>query len=693
MRKTLVLMLSFLLSISMATINVQAYSKKEMRAAWISTVHNIDWPSSKSKNNISKQKTEYINTLDTLKESGINTVILQVRPKGDALYNSDINPWSEYLTGTQGKYPGYDPLEFAIEEAHKRGMELHAWFNPYRVTTSGNDLSKLADSNKAKQNPEWVLHGSKNSIYNPGLPEVREYIVDTVMEVVNNYDIDGVHFDDYFYVSGINDDETYKKYGQGMTKDDWRRENVNQLLEDVNKAIEKNNSSIEFGVSPKGIWKNKSSDITGSDTKGSQSFYTDYADTRTWIDRKIVDYITPQLYWEIGNPVADYAKLVSWWSNEVKNSGVDLYIGQGIYKQGTGNYPDENVAKQITEQITLNRQYDEIKGSMFFSSKDIIRNTQIQKDLKELYKEKIVNVKPLSGPNREETAVEVSKEGWNTSNTVILVSRDAIVDGIAATPLSSVKDAPVLLTGKSSISEATKNELKRLNPSNVIMIGGSGVIDNTIPSQLKKVLPSANINRLGGETRYETCLAVANEIAKTQTINKVYVVGGYGEADALSIAAKAGMDKQPIILTPKDSVSSNITTWIDNKNISDAYFIGGEAVISDNVINQINKVTTNNVVNNRIYGIDRQETNAKVIEKFYPQSSYTSVLVTKSEPLVDALTAGPLAVKRKSPIVMAGNIISSTQKEVLSLKNTELVYRVGGGINSSSFDEIVKLIK
>ena len=247
MKKLKALILSLMIIFTTCNLDVfAADNSSEMRAAWISTVYNIDWPT--TKNDQAAQQREYTQLLDKLKSVGINTVVVQVRPNGDALYKSNINPWSQYLTGTQGKDPGYDPLPFLIDEAHKRGMEFHAWFNPYRVTSSGTDLSKLAPNNPARLHPDWVLEYQNGSyqglVYNPGLPEVRKYIVDSVSEVVKNYDIDGVHFDDYFYRSGMNDDATYDKYGNGQDKGDWRRENVNTLLREVNASIKSIKPSV-----------------------------------------------------------------------------------------------------------------------------------------------------------------------------------------------------------------------------------------------------------------------------------------------------------------------------------------------------------------------------------------------------------------------------------------------------------------
>ena len=665
-----------------------------MKGVWITTVYNQDWPSSSSKGNVEIQKSEFINILEDVMSLGIDTIVVQIRPKSDALYKSSINPWSDILTGVQGKDPGYDPLEFILEESHKRNIKVHGWLNPYRVTTSGTNLSVLSANNFARNNPQTVIKYNNAIFYNPGLPEVREYIVNTVAEIVRNYNIDGIHFDDYFYPGeNIDDNDAYRRYGNGVSLGDFRRRSVDEMVKACYEVIKSINGNIKFGISPRGIWKNKSSDVSGSDTSGSESYYDIYADTRTWIKNNWLNYVAPQVYWEIGNKVADYSKLIPWWANEVKGSNVDLYIGQGVYKQGESSNSNQNIAAEIKDEINLNRQYSEIKGSMYFSARDIIKNTTLQNDLKDIYSDK-PKVKPLKGSTRYETATTISKEGWpNGANTVVITSGNSIVDGVTATPLATSYDAPILLSDKDTLTDYTSTELRRLNPKKVIVIGGESVVSNKVITELKRLLPNATTNRIGGIDRYETSLKIAKEIDYINPINKIYVAGGYGEVDALSIAAKAGEEKQPIILMPKDNVDFNSYNWLKSKNLQNAYFIGGNAVLSDNIILKINEITSNNVLSNRVSGDDRQETNGKVIEKFYTNSSYEKVLVTKSNPLVDALTAGPLAAKLKSPIVIVGNSVSKTQSNILEPKKSSLVYEIGGGINTNSINHVTELLK
>lgn len=691
-------LISFLIGLSLFMITGVNSSAQtdEMSAAWVSTVYNLDWPSSNSKNNPQMQKQELINMLDKLKETGINTIVLQVRPKADALYKSSINPWSDVLTGTAGKDPGYDPLKFAVEEAHKRNMEIHAWFNPYRVTTSGTDFNKLAANSPARLHPEWVISYNNKLYYDPGLPEVRKHIVDTVNEVVSNYNVDGIHFDDYFYPdSNFTDNQTYNKYGNGMEKGDWRRSNVNNLLKDVKTSIKSIKPNVKFGVSPSGIWRNKSSDPTGSDTRGSESYSTQYADTRYWIKNNLIDYVTPQLYWPIGYSVADYSKLVSWWANEVSGSNVNLYIGQGIYKQGTGDWVGQDIAGQIIQQVNLNRQYSNIKGSMYFSAKDIMSNKKLQEDLKTLYIKDSENkeIKTLAGETRFETATAISKEGWKDgADKVILVNGYSMIDGIAATPLASLYDCPILLTNRNDVPKSTMDEIKRLNPSEVVLIGTDDVTGDNLINILKGNISNLSVNRIGGIDRYETALLIAKEIAKYKPIENIYVANGFKEADALSVASHAGEEVQPIILTDTYKMEDEVYNWIKSKGIKNAYFIGDEEVVGDNIIEKVNGITSNDVKGNRLGGIDRQETNAKVIEKFYNESSYNALFVSKSDPLVDALTAGPLAAKLKSPIVMVGNAVSNYQQKVLSEKSTNLIYKIADDINENSFKRVVELL-
>lgn len=343
--------------VTLCPVSALAYDATEFRGAWISTVYSADFPS--TLNNATAQKAEFSEKLDSLQDIGMNAVVVQIRPKSDAFYESDINPWSSVLTGEQGQYPGYDPMEYMIDEAHDRGMEFHAWMNPYRITTSGTDLNDLSADHPALAHPEWVLEYNNALYYDPAQEAVQEYIAETVAEIVENYDVDAIHFDDYFYPSNYPLPDGEDRDGAIANQ---RREDINDMVELVSKTIKSIDSSVEFGISPMGVWKNSSSDSAGSDTRGSEGYYTVFADATTWIANEWIDYIVPQIYWEQDNQYAPYEPLVSWWSDAVAGTDVTLYIGQGIYK--------DIVSTEIIEQMEINEKYS-VDGSMFFSASDL----------------------------------------------------------------------------------------------------------------------------------------------------------------------------------------------------------------------------------------------------------------------------------------------------------------------------------
>ncbi len=357
---------------------LEGLSDNTLKGAWVSTVYNLDWPSNKSYGKSEQQKQEYVQMLDELQGMGINTVFVQVRPSADSFYPSNLVPWSKYLTGKQSEGPDYDPLAFMIEETHRRGMEFQAWFNPFRANTGETKVEDFAPNHVAVTHPEWIVQSGSKMYINPGIPEARQHIIDVIMEVVNNYEVDGVHLDDYFYPSDGNfaDDLTYLAHNENMILDkaDWRRDNINQFVEQMGKSIHSSKPQVRFGISPFGVWRNLSMDFSGSDTKASVSAYDNmYADVRTWIKQGWIDYVVPQIYWSMTLEIARYDKLVDWWAKEVRGTTVDLYIGHAPYKLGT---PEMGWSKpeEIINQLKFNANYFEVKGDVFFSAKDLRRN-------------------------------------------------------------------------------------------------------------------------------------------------------------------------------------------------------------------------------------------------------------------------------------------------------------------------------
>ncbi|MCC0706191.1 MULTISPECIES: cell wall-binding repeat-containing protein [unclassified Clostridioides] len=306
-----------------------------------------------------------------------------------------------------------------------------------------------------------------------------------------------------------------------------------------------------------------------------------------------------------------------------------------------------------------------------------------------------VTVKKLKGADRFETAVKISQSGWTKSDTVVIVNGEdrSMVDGLTATPLASVKNSPILLSSNDKLPQKTIEELKRLNPSKVIVVGGNNSMPNSVVEAIKGINSKISVQRIGGETRYQTSINIAKEIDKTNNVSKLYIGAGNGEADSLSIASLAGKEKTPIVLTQKDGVDNEAEQFIKSNKVSNVYFIGGVEKISNKAIEQVGKITNKDVSKNRVAGQNRQETNAKVIDKFYSHSKLDGVVVANQDKLIDALAVGPLAAKNNSPVVLATNTLDKSQESSLKNKNSSKLFEVGGGIASSVVDKIKSLIE
>ncbi len=355
-----------------------AQPKYEFRGVWVATVDNIDWPSSKYLSTDS-QRAEFIKLLDMHKRNGMNAIIAQIRPATDAFYPSQYEPWSEWLTGTQGKppIPYYDPLEFMIAETHKRAMEFHAWMNPYRAEFKIGQ-SSIAPSHITKLHPDWFLAYGDKKYFDPGNKEVQIFVTNIVTDVVNRYDVDAIHFDDYFYpyrIAGkeFPDTVSFSKYNNGLNKEDWRRSNVDSIILMFSKAIKKQNKYCKFGISPFGVWRNNDKDSEGSNTKAGQTNYDDlYADILLWLKMKWIDYVAPQLYWEFGHKLVGFETLIDWWAKHTY--GRHLYIGQGFYRALESKSAAWKNPNELPNQIRKLREYPQVKGSIFFSSKSFDKN-------------------------------------------------------------------------------------------------------------------------------------------------------------------------------------------------------------------------------------------------------------------------------------------------------------------------------
>ncbi|MFH6605002.1 glycoside hydrolase family 10 protein [Maribacter algicola] len=390
MPKKLFLLLSLTL-VSCSVFDSIPQPEREFRGFWVATVVNIDWPKN-GNDAIEKQKADYLKILDFYKDLNFNAAIVQIRTAGDAFYGSDFAPWSRFLTGEEGKAPDTEEsiLKWMIDEAHKRGMEFHAWLNPYRATF---DLKTevLDPTHDFNLHPEWMLKYGKKYYYNPGLPEVRKRMISIIDEIVAGYDIDAVHFDDYFYPYTIKgevfqDSLTYSYYGRSdQSLEDWRRSNMDSLIKNSFETIKSRKPWVQFGVSPFGVWKNRSTDPRGSDTQAGQTTYENlYADPMLWMEKGWLDYLVPQVYWSMDLPVASHRKIVDWWANNTVNT--NLYIGNGPYKIRNNSDKAWDDKKELPNQLILSRNTQEVQGNVFFSAKSLMDNNgDIVKYIKRKY--------------------------------------------------------------------------------------------------------------------------------------------------------------------------------------------------------------------------------------------------------------------------------------------------------------------
>ncbi|WP_030435430.1 glycoside hydrolase family 10 protein [Actinoplanes subtropicus] len=361
---------------------VPVAATRQLRGMWLTTVLNIDFPSRPGLPE-AQVKAEYEKWLDLAVAQHHNAIFVHVRPSGDAFWPSAYAPWSEWLTGKRdGRSPGWDPMAFMVSEAHARDLEFHAWFNPYRGSQPapdgpGADFTKLAPNHPLLAHRDWAIAyptGKTARLYfDPGNPDARKFVEDSMLEAVQKYDIDGVHFDDFFYPYPQNgqdfpDDASYARYGHGEARAQWRRDNVDTLVREMDQRIKQLKPWVKFGISPFGIWRNKATDPAGSDSRGLEAYDDIYADTRKWVQQGWLDYIVPQLYWNIGFAKADYAKVLPWWVSLVQGTNVQLYIGQADYRVGEKGAWSEPA--EIDRHLTMDQKYG-VQGEVHFSAASV----------------------------------------------------------------------------------------------------------------------------------------------------------------------------------------------------------------------------------------------------------------------------------------------------------------------------------
>jgi uncharacterized lipoprotein YddW (UPF0748 family) len=385
------LLLTLLLALGLPFLpQAQTLPPREVRAAWISTVENLDWPPRPGMRP-REQRAALSGMLDSLRALGINTVFLQIRPASDAFYRSRLEPWSGWLQGRTGVSPGYDPLRFASKACRKRGMELHAWFNPFRVSQRGYPQAAKPQRTLARRQPQWLLSYGSALVVDPGIPEARDYIVSVVLDVARRYDLDGIHLDDYFYPyplprQAFPDTASFRRYGNGMALGDWRRQNIDALIRGLSQELAHAKPLLKFGVSPFGVWRNQAQDPLGSPTQaGMPSYDSIYADTRGWLRQGWIDYVVPQLYWSMDFKPAAFRPLLQWWASN--SFGRQVYAGHAAYKVMN------NFDKAWQDPEELGRQLDwvrehrgQVQGSAFFRAKFLLEGPEsIREALKRRY--------------------------------------------------------------------------------------------------------------------------------------------------------------------------------------------------------------------------------------------------------------------------------------------------------------------
>lgn len=474
MRKKFYFLLVLILISSCSIFKPIPQPEREFRGFWVATVVNIDWPKN-GNDAIEKQKADYLKILDFYEDLNFNAAIVQIRTAGDAFYDSDYAPWSRFLTGEEGKAPNTDEsiLKWMIDEAHSRGMEFHAWLNPYRATFNlkTDILSPIHDFNL---HPEWMLKYGKKNYYNPGLPEVRQRMVSVIDEIVAEYDIDAIHFDDYFYPYTIKDEVfqdslTYAYHGlPNQSLKDWRRSNMDSLIKNSFQTIKARKPWVQFGVSPFGVWKNNSTDPKGSDTQAGQTTYEDlYADPLLWMQEGWLDYLIPQVYWSMDLPVASHRKIVDWWAQNSTNT--NLYIGNGPYKIRNNSDEAWQNKKELPDQLTLARKTETVQGNVFFSAKSLMqKNADVVEYLKKKYYKREA-LPPISSVSKMDSPTNPEFKSLQQKNDSIKLNFNDLTDFRFASIYPSGKKIKEHYSIKKSLSKIPVTNKTTLNVSKEIL--------------------------------------------------------------------------------------------------------------------------------------------------------------------------------------------------------------------------------
>ena len=492
--------------------------EKEMRGVWIASTLNINFPSERGLSE-KQLKAELDKIVENTKKAGLNTIFFQVRPCADALYKSDIFPQSKYVSGVQCEWNenSFDALSYLLKQAKKQDIDVHAWVNPFRVTMYESDEEGLCDISPAVKNPEYtVKYADGKTYFNPGIPEVRELVISGVAELCQNYpDLSGIHYDDYFYPyphgdAEFDDAEAFEKYGSGMSLSDWRRQNINTLVEDTYNTVKELNKDMIFGVSVFGIWANEGSDthVPGSKTSGLEAYNDLYCDALTWANGGYVDYIAPQNYWSFDTKSAPFDNVAHWWNANLDGTGTKLYMGHAAYK--SADYADGEIARQVEFSRTL-LTYG---GSIFYGYADIADNTNgLFDDISELYKEEMYFAQTVSDNESITFGYPKSGDNLTTQNTYIIGSSNpALPVAFEGQKLSRTKDG--YFTAFATLSKG-QNNLVFVQGDRLQTLKVGYKYSNNAPASYKTldsfeigdVYPASDTWLTVGDTLYLSCVA------------------------------------------------------------------------------------------------------------------------------------------------------------------------------------------
>lgn len=492
------------LIISVFTLFAQESPKREFRGAWLHVIGQSQY-----QNKTTAECKKYISQqMDKLLDAGCNAVIFQIRPTADALYESDIEEWSSWLTGKRGRKPNpyWDPLQYAIDEAHKRGMELHAWLNPYRVTSSSKDI--LPANHLANTQPHRFIKFNGQTFFDPAYPENREYIATIIRDIVSRYDIDAIHLDDYFYPypNGNkrfkNDDASYQKFANGMNRDDWRRQNVDLLIELLYSTIKSEKPWVRFGISPFGIWRNKKNDPRGSESTGLQNYDDLYADVLLWDKNGWIDYLAPQLYWQLDLEAAPSRKLIQWWNDNVVNA--HLYIGQEVKRTMDTPDPLNNDKNELDTKIRMSRELKNVSGNIWWHGYWVTDNYKGVADSLALKHQASLAIPPAYGSSVELPAVRKVRKERHDGKTFICWNHADNFSGFSSerrnqqpSETDIVKYAVYQFFKGETIDLEDAQTLIAITPYNRIMI------DDTEEDMIFIITPIDRMNREGKPARID----------------------------------------------------------------------------------------------------------------------------------------------------------------------------------------------